>query len=506
MKCLIFLALFVSAYCEVKEDEGVLVVTTDNWDEAVPNDGIVLVEFYAPWCGHCQSLAPEYVKAAAKLKEKNSEIKLAKVDATVETKLAEKYGVQGFPTLKFFKKGAVIEYGGGRTESEIVQWLEKKTGPPATELESAEKVASFVADRDVAVLGFFADKESELAKAYIAAADSVDDISFGIAAPAAGSAYDVTEDKIIVVKKFDDLRADYTGAATADDIKSFVRGESIALVTEFTDEAAPKIFGGDIKSHLLLFISKKSESFKATLDTFTSAAKAFKGKVLFIYINTDVEDNSRILEFFGLKAADAPTMRLIKLEGDMTKFVPENKDLTEESFTTFVQSFLDGKLKPHLMSAEVPEDWDKEGVKVLVGKNFAEVAYNKEKNVFVEFYAPWCGHCKQLAPIWDKLGEKYKDDKDTIIAKMDSTANEVEDVKIQSFPTLKYFPKDGPVIDYSGGRTFDDFVKFIESGGKDMATPASETEDGGELPPEEEGSEEEGEEEEEKEEAHGGEL
>jgi len=154
------------------------------------------------------------------------------------------------------------------------------------------------------------------------------------------------------------------------------------------------------------------------------------------------------------------------LEDDMTKYKPASGDLTADVMKSFVSDFLEGKVKPHLLSEDLPEDWDKNPVKVLVSTNFDEVAFDKTKNVLVEFYAPWCGHCKQLAPIYDELGEKFKNDDSVVIAKMDSTLNELEHTKIQSFPTIKLFKKgSNDVVEYSGERTLAGLSKFLETDG-----------------------------------------
>merc|ERR1712010_377463 len=80
--------------------------------------------------------------------------------------------------MGFFRNGKATEYGGGRTADTIVSWLEKKTGPPALALASVEEATAFVAGKDVAVIGVFPDQTTDAAKAFLAAASSIDDIPF----------------------------------------------------------------------------------------------------------------------------------------------------------------------------------------------------------------------------------------------------------------------------------------------------------------------------------------
>lgn len=311
---------------------------------------------------------------------------MAKVDATQETELAERYEVRGYPTIKFFIKGTPIEYNGGRTSDQLIRWLQKKTGPAATTLATVDEAKKFIDATPVAVVGFFSDLESAEAKAYLDAAMELDEFSFGLVSDKdVTSGLEVTKDSVVLFKNFDEKRNDLQENINKDEIKKFIAQNSLPLVVEFSHQTAQKIFGGDVKAHNLLFISKSAPESEEIIENFRNVAKDYKNKVLFVTINSDVEDHERIMEFFGLKKTQVPELRLIKLEEEMTKFKPPTKDLTGESIKAFVEGVLDGSIKQHLLSQDLPEDWDKNPVKVLVSTNFDSVVFDKTKDVLVEF-------------------------------------------------------------------------------------------------------------------------
>lgn len=112
------------------DEKDVIVLTDKSFDDNVFGDEHAwFVEFYAPWCGHCKSLAPEWAELATNLK---GEVKVAKVDATENKNAGERFGVRGYPTIKFFPAGkkdesSAIDYEGARNAAAMAEWAREKT-------------------------------------------------------------------------------------------------------------------------------------------------------------------------------------------------------------------------------------------------------------------------------------------------------------------------------------------------------------------------------------------
>lgn len=188
----------------------------------------MLAEFYAPWCGHCKSLAPEYAKAAQHFEKENAPVKLAKIDATVHRNLGERYGVQGFPTLMFFHNGNVINYEGGREFEQIVRWIEKKTGDQTILVEDLDTIEAM--KRESVVVAYFGPNDEHF-KTFVDVASRSEDVVF-----VHNFDYQkfVTEPKIVLYKNFEEGEVAYTGEWTeAQDLEDWIGLESLPLILDF---------------------------------------------------------------------------------------------------------------------------------------------------------------------------------------------------------------------------------------------------------------------------------
>lgn len=456
---MVFVAILgLAITADFPEEEGVLVLGEDNFDQAIKQYEFILVEFYAPWCGHCKSLAPEYAKAAQALAQEEQPLRLAKVDATVHKDLGSRFGVQGFPTLKLFSNGSPSEYNGGRTEPEIVSWMKKKAGPSTQTFTTVEQVNTFKSANDVAVV-YFGDNAEDV-EVFTRIARSSEDLLFATCATAeCATEFQVQPRTVVVFKKFDEGRND-TQEITEDALKTFITAKSAPLVMKFDEKSAQIIFGKATPG-IFLYRDPNTEN-SAELDKIMSAvATQTQGKIQVLTTGISVGLETRLSEYIGVTAADLPSVRIHDTRNDLKKFNMEG-EITEANVLQFIKDWEAGNLKPTLKSDDIPAEQN-EDVYVLVGKAFDQVVMDPTKDVLVEFYAPWCGHCKKLTPIYEEVARNLKHNKNLIIAKMDATANETDKVSIQGFPTIKFWPanqKDAP-MDFSGDRTVEGFTKFL---------------------------------------------
>jgi len=140
------------------------------------------------------------------------------------------------------------------------------------------------------------------------------------------------------------------------------------------------------------------------------------------------------------------------------------KDYNVENLNQFVSDYMAGKIKPYIKSE--PKPATQGPVIVVTGETFNEIIMDPTTDVLFEMYAPWCGHCKKLEPIFNELAEDLKSVSGLTIAKMDSTANDSPHSKYQAkgYPTIMFASannKENPIA-YSGERDVKSFKAFLE--------------------------------------------
>jgi protein disulfide isomerase family A protein 3 len=452
--------------CSARE-EDVLDLTDGDFDSRLAEHQTALVMFYAPWCGHCKRLKPEYAKAAEDLLRNDPPVALVKVDCTEGGKeTCNKNGVSGYPTLKIFRNGEVSqEYNGPREAAGIVKYMKAQVGPSSVELKTPDCLKKLLAaEKESVVVGFF-EKESDLKVAFLKVADKLrEKVKFAHTSFKELLDTNKIKDGLILFRpihlqnKFEENSVKYTGDADATEIQKFITKNFHGLVGHRKPENRQEFENPLFVAYFGVDYVKNPKGTNYWRNRILKVAKEFLGKANFAISSNDEFQHE--LNEFGLDYVKGDKPVIAARDAKNQKFVL--KDFSIEGFEIFISDVLEGAIEPYLKSEPVPENND-QSLKVAVAKNFDEVVVNNGKDTLIEFYAPWCGHCKKLAPVFEELAEKLKDE-DVAIVKMDATANDVPSTyEVRGFPTLFWLPKDlkESPVKYEGGREVDDFIKYI---------------------------------------------
>uniref|UniRef100_A0AAY4AZC0 Protein disulfide-isomerase n=1 Tax=Denticeps clupeoides TaxID=299321 RepID=A0AAY4AZC0_9TELE len=470
-----FAPILVAFLAAAAQASDVLEFTDDDFDSRIGDHDLILVEFFAPWCGHCKRLAPEYEAAATRLK---GIAPLAKVDCTASTNVCSKYGVSGYPTLKIFRGGEDSGgYDGPRTADGIVSHLKKQAGPASVELNAEAEFEKFVGDRDASVVGFFADGGSSAQGEFLKSASALRE-SYRFAHTNSEDLlkkHGIDGEGVILFRpsrlsnKFEEDSVKFTETKfTNAKIKKFIQDNIFGFCPHMTDDNKDQLRGKDLLvAYYDVDYEKNPKGSNYWRNRYImKVAKGFldQGKELNFAVANKNSFSHDISEF-GLDASsgELPVVGIRTNKGE--KYVMKEEFSRDgKALERFLQDYFDGTLKRYLKSEAIPESNDGP-VKVLVAENFDSIVNDDSKDVLIEFYAPWCGHCKSLEPKYKELGEKLSGDPNVVIAKMDAVANDVPSpYEVRGFPTIYFSPagqKQNPKK-YEGGREVSDFISYLK--------------------------------------------
>uniref|UniRef100_A0A8D0CDR5 Protein disulfide isomerase family A, member 7 n=1 Tax=Scleropages formosus TaxID=113540 RepID=A0A8D0CDR5_SCLFO len=415
----------------------VLVLRDSDFDNSVEDHETILVDFFLPRCAHCQKFAPEYERAATRLK---GTAILAKV----------RIPVQGVCSCEhvYLTTGTVLIHT--RTEG-IVHYMQKQTGPSSVVLHSKEDLDAFINHSDASVVGFFPNgSNTHLVEFQKAASTLRENYRFAhTVEPGLGLLHGLEAEGVLLFRPprlssiFEESVKKYTGPINTSTLRRFIKHNIFGICPHVTKENREKLKGRDLlTAYYDLDYVRDPKGSNYWRNRVLKVAVQFQSRGLSFAVANRREFERELEEDFGLDQLDGGGFPLVTIrtrEGHKysmrEEFTPDGKALTR-----FLEDYFAGRLKRYLKSQPVPE-YNKSLVQTVVAETFEEIVSDPEKDVLIQLYAPWCGHCKNLEPKYNELAEQLSGDPSIVIARMDATANDIPSgYDVDGFPTIYFVP------------------------------------------------------------------
>jgi len=249
----------------------------------------------------------------------------------------------------------------------------------------------------------------------------------------------------------DPLSISYT---TDEDLPASIKKDAYPSIVEFSPENFHRLV--DRQYVLVAVTDYNKDGAKQELIDLLKEVVTPERAEKFGVMYGDSNQLGRGVEGAGASGTVYPTVISINPTDNGYMAFDEEKEFNAANVAQWADGLLDGTTENFKKSEPIPEEND-EAVTTLVAKNFDTI---KGKNSLVEYYAPWCGHCKSLAPIYEEVAAHFAG-RDVVVAKIDATANYVAE-QVRGFPTLVWYNADGTSEQYEGDRSFDAIKEFIE--------------------------------------------
>ena len=360
--------------------------------------------------------------------------------------------------------------------------MEKQAAPGSLFIPSQDKLEAFIDHSEPSIVGFFKHDHSDsvMRDSFVKCSNRIRmEFRFAHAfqTPSSLGQSDVLPENVegdqvwlyqpLRLRSKLDTSAIRVPEGTLDEVEKFIVQNFMGLVGT-REPINSKYFDDVTRQPQLIFFCKLDwgVNFRTTLywrNRLLKLAQDYRSKMTFA-----MSDSATYTEELSNKYGIIQTSNIqaVIMSNSRKYVMSQERDskISPENIREFVEDYLAGEIKAYLKSEMKPIDND-EPVKVVVGRTFDEMVLDDDKDVLIELYAPWCGHCQTLAPKLVELAEKLESNTNVVIAKMDATANDFpESFIVEGFPTIYWVPaggKDKPV-GYDGGREVKDFMRFIQ--------------------------------------------